>query len=173
MLLDEGPEERPDRLMRGREIDVAAPHPRGATRILREMAQCDRLRIVSEDDVGIRELRGVLPRDLLEELLFLFGQVELHPLECVMDLLGDVVEGGWGVEYRPVRVDARIAQQRHQVLEDLRDAAAVGGGIDVQHAAAGRGFREGAQLFVPPVADDRRVVRESLRGGDRNGVQAS
>src|SRR5438876_1007392 len=41
VLLDEGPEKRPHRLIRGREIDVATPHPPAATRILREVAQCD------------------------------------------------------------------------------------------------------------------------------------
>ena len=69
MLLHERFEERPHRLVRGREVDVTAPHPPGAVRILCEVTERHRLRVVREDDIGIGELRRVLPRDVEEELL--------------------------------------------------------------------------------------------------------
>src|SRR5205814_1840755 len=64
-----------------------------------------------------------------------------------------------------------VAQKWDEVLQDLRDAAAVRGGVDVEHAAALGGLRERAQLLVALLADDFGVVLELLLGGDRNWVQ--
>ncbi|TME72600.1 MAG: hypothetical protein E6I49_03880 [Chloroflexi bacterium] len=170
VLLHERPQEFPHRLVRSGEVDVAAPDPAGALRILREVAERDRLRVMREHDVGVRKLGRVLTRDVEEELLLRIGKIELHSLQRVMDLLGDVVEGGRCVEHRPVRIDADIAQEGHEVLQNLGDAAAIRGRVDVQHGPALRRLREGAQLLVSLVADDLCVVREPLRRGDRNCV---
>ena len=156
--------------MRVREIDVASPDPSGPVGVLGEVAQRDRLRVVRQHDVGVHELSRVLTRDVEEELLLALREIELHPLQRVVDLLGDVVEGRRRVENGPVRIHARVAEERHEVLQDFGDAAPVRSGVDVQHAAALRRLRERLQLLVALVADDLLIIGQSLGRGDRNCV---
>ena len=69
-----------------------------------------------------------------------------------------------------MRVDARVAQQRDEVLQDLRDAAAVGRRVDVQHAAPGGRSGECPQPVIALLADHLGVIGETL-GADLDVVQ--
>jgi hypothetical protein len=70
-----------------------------------------------------------------------------------------------------VGIHARVAKERDEVLQDLGDATAVCGRIDVEHAAARDGGGEPAQLGHTLRADDLRVIRDPPRRGDRDLVR--
>jgi hypothetical protein len=51
-----------------------------------------------------------------------------------MDGLGDVEEAALAADDLPVRHEAQIVQQRYPGAQQFGDPAAVGGGVDMQHA---------------------------------------
>jgi hypothetical protein len=69
--------------------------------------------------------------------------------------LGRVEELLFAEDHVPVGVEADVAHQRHDRVEDLRDAAAEGGGADVENPLATQRLRQLAdpldQLFVGDV----------------------
>ena len=79
-----------------------------------------------------------------------------------MEQLGRVVELLFAEDHVPVGVDADVAHQRHDRVEDLRDAAAEGGGADVQNAVALHRLRQLANPFDRLLAGDVGVVGEGL-----------
>ena len=62
-------------------------------------------------------------------------------LQRVVQELGGVEELLLAEDHVPVGVEADVAHQRHDRVEDLRDAAAEGGGADVEDALALRAAR--------------------------------
>ena len=123
------------------EVDVAAPDPVAA--LLRgAAAQADRLRVVDDDRVPLAlQALGVDRVDLVEDLPLLVAQRLLGALQRVVEELGRVEELLLAEDHVPVGVDADVAHQRHDRVEDLRDAAAESGGADVQDALALRAAR--------------------------------
>ena len=85
-----------------------------------------------------------------------------RPLQRVVQELGRVEELLLAEDHVPVGVEADVAHQRHDRVEDLGDAAAEGGGADVQHALALQRLGELADLLRQLLADDVRVVGEGL-----------
>ena len=63
-------------------------------------------------------------------------------------------------DHLPVRVEPDVAHQRHERVEDLRDAAAERGRADVQDPLALQGLRQLADLVDEPAADEVGVVGE-------------
>ncbi len=53
-----------------------------------------------------------------------------------MDALGALIEVAVAGDHPPLGVDAELAGQRHHLVEDLGDAAAAAGRIDVHHPRA-------------------------------------
>ena len=79
-----------------------------------------------------------------------------------MEQLGRVVELLFAEDHVPVRIDADVAHQRHDRVEDLRDAAAERGGADVENAMAFHRLRQLANPFDCLLAGDVGVVGEGL-----------
>ena len=105
------------------------PFSRGAA------AQADRLRVVDDHRVPLAlQALGVDRVDLVEDLPLLVAQRLLRPLQRVVEELGRVEELLLAEDHVPVGVEADVAHQRHDRVEDLRDAAAESGGADVQDA---------------------------------------
>ena len=68
----------------------------------------------------------------------------------------------------PLRLDAHVAHQRDQRVEDLGDAAAEGGRGEVEHAQALEVLRQLADLLDERPSGQVGVVREALVAyGDR------
>ena len=144
------------------EVDVAAPDPVAA--LLGGAApQPDRLRVVDDDRVPLAlQALGVHRVDLVEQLPLLVAQRLLGALQRVVEELGRVEELFLAEDHVPVGVEADVAHQRHDRVEDLRDAAAEGGGADVQDALPLQRLGQLADLLDQLLAGDVGVVGEGL-----------
>ena len=124
--------------VRRREVDVAAPDPvAGALgRVRAGGAGCGSwTMIASQSSSRLLRVHRVVG---LEHLPLLVGDRLLVALERVVHQLGDVEELLAPEDHVPVRVEADVAHQRDQRVEDLRDAAAERGRADVQDAGCPR-----------------------------------
>ena len=70
------------------------------------------------------------------------GPLDLGTLEPVVGFLGDGEELVAALEHLPLGLHADAAQQRDVGREQLGDAAAVRGGVEVEHPGALQGLRE-------------------------------
>ena len=105
--------------------------------------QAGRLRVVDDHDVpALLEVARVHRVVALEDLPLLVRDRLLVALERVVHQLRDVEELLAPEDHVPVRVEADVAHQRHDRVEDLRDAAAERGRVDVQDALALERLRE-------------------------------
>ena len=128
-----------------------------------ELAQRAGLRVVDEDEVVVlRELGGVAPVDALVDLAHLVGDLERHPLQAVVEALGDVEEVVVGGQHLPLGLEADVVHQRHERVEDLGHAAAERRGVDVQDALAPQALAELDDLAVVVLEDDALVVGDRL-----------
>ena len=84
---------------------------------------------------------GVDRVDLVEDLPLLVAERLLGALQRVVEELGRVEELLLAEDHVPVGVEADVAHQRHDRVEDLGDAAAEGGGADVEDALCPRAAR--------------------------------
>ena len=124
-----------------------------------EVTHGERLRVVDDDEVvGPRELGGVGAADALVEVPRLGREVDRVALQAVVEALGDVVELRRRREDLPVRLEADVVHERDQRVEDLGDAAAEGGGVDVQDLAALELLAELVDLGHQVLGDDAAVV---------------
>ena len=94
---------------------------------------------------------------LLGEVLRVALQRVVHQLRRVEELLA-------AVDHLPLDLEPDVAHQRHERVEDLRDAAAERGGRQVHDAPALQRLGELADLLDERAADDVRVVGEALVG---------
>ena len=125
VALDRRQQHVEDLLVRGREVDVAAPDPPRAP--LREgVDHRDGLRVVDDHVVVVRlrELARVLRVEAGEDRLVLLAQRALRALQAVVDRLRDLEELVLAVDDPPLDVESRIGHQRHEGVVDLGDAAA-------------------------------------------------
>ena len=100
-------------------------------------AQAGRLRVVDDDHVPVVVEALRVHRVVgLEHLPLLVGDRLRVALQGVVHQLGDVEELLAAEDHLPVGVEADVAHQRHERVEDLRDAAAERGGAHVQHPLA-------------------------------------
>ena len=79
-----------------------------------------------------------------------------------MEELGRVEELLLAEDHVPVGVEADVAHQRHDRVEDLRDAAAERGGADVQDALSLQRLGERPDPLGQLFSDDVGVVGEGL-----------
>ena len=79
-----------------------------------------------------------------------------------MDRLRDVEELVLAVDDAPLGVEARVAHERDERVEDLGDAAAESRRGEMKDALARERLGERLQLLHQPPAHDRRVVRQGL-----------
>jgi hypothetical protein len=112
--------------------------------------------------VGVLQLVGVQPVVTHEHVLLVLRQRLRVALQAVVDRLGDVEELVAAVDHAPLGLDADVVQQRDQGVLDLGDAAAEGGGRQVQHALAAQRLGQRADLLGQRPAHDRRVVGKGL-----------
>ena len=162
VALHRRPEKLPHRGHGGGEVDVAAPdpvRPRGAPR-----DQPRRLWIVNEDDVvGEREGAKILLGGLAVDGDVMLAQGDGLSVQGVVDRLGHRVELVASPDDVPARVDAQLEQQRHEPVQDLRDAATHGGRVDVLHAPAPEPLPEETELLDRRPPDEGRVGIEAGR----------
>src|SRR5687767_10924378 len=146
----------------GVEIDVAAPHP--ALRLIPNvLVHACRLRVVHDDHVPARlELLRVHLVVALPRAPLLLRQVLGIPLKRVVHQLGRVEELLAAEDDLPVRVDADVAHQRNERVEDLRHAAAEGGRGEVEHLQPAQLLRHLADLLDQRPAREMRVVSKRL-----------
>ena len=110
------------------------------------------------------------PRDLgrvqlvvaLEDVPLLVGERVGVALERVVHALGHVVELLAAEHHLPLRLDADVVHERDEGVEDLRDAAAEGGGGEVQDPQALEVLGQLADLLHEVLAGQVRVVGEAL-----------
>jgi len=81
-----------------------------------------------------------------------------------VELLGDGEEIGCPVERPPVRLNPHVVHQGNQGVEDLGDAAALGGGVDMKDALALERLRFRDDFAYNFVADYRPVIFKSFHG---------
>jgi hypothetical protein len=147
-------------LVRRREVDVTAPDPvpgvvggTGAKRCGLGVVDDDHVPVVIEA-LGVHRVVG------LEDLPLLVGDRLRVALERVVHQLGDVEELLPAEDHAPVDVEADVAHERHQGVEDLRDPPAERGRADVQDALALEGCGKVADLLDQPAAGEMGVVGE-------------
>ena len=117
--------------------------------------ELDGLRVVDEDQVVAQVERAqVLLRGGGEDLPVARRERDRLAVERVVDPLGDGEELLAAAHDVPARVDADLAQQRHQAVQDLGDAAADGGRVDVLHAPAAQPLTQEAELVDGARADE-------------------
>ncbi len=150
--------------VRRRDVDVAAPDP--AARLLRhERVDRGRLRVVDDAEVpAARELARVHLVVLRPGRPLLLGEVLRVALEGVVHDLRGVEELLAPVDHLPLDLEPDVAHQRHERVEDLRDAAAERRGAQVDDAPALQRLGQLADLLHERAADDVGVVGEGLRG---------
>ena len=157
-----GKQELEDVLVRRGEIDVAAPDPVAAVGA-GMVDHTGGLRVVDDHVVeGIGERLRVPEVVAPEDLLLVLGERTGRSLETVVDRLRDVEELLLPVDDPPLGVEARVAHERDERVEDLGDAATERGRGEVEDALAGKRLGERLQLLHQPPARDRRVVRQGL-----------
>jgi hypothetical protein len=139
------------------------PRPLGGVR-----QQRGRLWVVDDDHIPITlEALGVHRVVGLEHLPLLVRDRLLIALERVVHQLGDVEELLAAKDHMPVRVQADVAHQRDDRVEDLGDAAAERGRADVEHALPLERLGQLASLLDQGLPADVRVVGErALTEGD-------
>ena len=124
-------------------------------------AKADRLRVVDDDRVPLPlQPLGVHRVELVEQLPLGGSQGGGVALEGVVQELGGVEELLLAEDHLPVGVEPDVAHQRHDRVEDLRDAAAEGGGADVEDTLPLQPLRELVDLLDQPPPDDVGVVRQ-------------
>ena len=152
-----------DRLRVGRgEVDVAAPDPAGG--LLRdERVQRRGLGVVHEAHVpAAGELARVHLVVAPPGVPLLGVEILGRALQGVVHQLGRVEELLAPVDHLPLAVQPDVAHQRHERVEDLRDAAAERGRGDVHDALALQRLGELADLLDQLAPADMRVVGERL-----------
>jgi hypothetical protein len=149
-------------LVRGREVDVAAPDP-GPRPLRHVVVDREWLRVVDDRDVPVAvELARVHLVVALKHLPLLGAERVGVSLERVVEPLGDVVELLAAEHHLPLGLDPDILHQRDQGVEDLRYAAAEGGRGDVHHAQALEALRQLPDLGDQLAPREVRVVSEAL-----------
>ena len=152
-----------DILVRGREVDVAAPDPFRPP-CGERVDHRNGLRVVDDHEVvRVRvedgRVLGVVPR---EDLAVVRRQPAGVALQAVVDRLRDVVELVGAADHPPLDVEARIGHQRHERVVDLGDAAAECGRRHVHDALSAQRLRKARDLVHEAAGDERRVVGERL-----------
>ena len=100
----------------------------------------------------------------------LVGELLRVALQRVVERLGRREEPIVAADHLPVGDDAEVVQQRHGGAQQLRDAAAVAGGVHVQDARAAQWLCARAKLLEQAVSGDAAVVLKRTLA-DVNGLQ--
>ena len=98
--------------------------------------QPQRLRVVYNDNIGARFGYGALGAvgDGAAVGFFHFlGEMPLLALEQVVQPLGAFEEAVIAADNLPLRLHAEVVQKGYGAVEHLGDAAALGGGVHLQH----------------------------------------
>jgi len=149
-------------VVRGREVDVAAPDP-VRVRVREMVDESCRLGIVDDHDVVVVvELLGVHRVVVPVDLLVGPRQAARVALERVVDRLRDCEEFVGPGHDPPLDVEADVLHERDQGVVDLGDAAAEGGRRHVDDALADQRLGKPANLVHHSARGERGVVRDGL-----------
>ena len=123
--------------------DVARPD-HGRTELRERVHQTDRLWVVHDRDVARPHVPAehvhVARRHRVDVPALASRERTAVPeiaVEAVVDALRDVEEGPVALEHEPPRVDRAVPQVAEARAEQLRDAASLGGGVDVPERPSG------------------------------------
>ncbi len=151
-------------LARGRGVDVTPPDPAARPPAVQDADQTRGLRIVDDHEVPVgSEDVHVLTEGGPVDVPQHGRELDLHPLEAVVELLGEVEERVVPRQDVPLGVQAEAALQGHEGMEDLGDAAAVRGGVQVEDARVLK--RRGSLLDLRDhvIPDERSILVDRLR----------
>ena len=139
---------------------MAAPDPR---RLLAEVADKRQgLRVVDDHQIMVEMHAGrVLEHDLLIDVPLQVGEIDLVALKRVVHLLGDAEEVGPALNHAPSGRYAGCVHQQGERRQDLRHAAAVVGGIDIDDVQVAQGRRLGEDPLHRLRADQALEVLET------------
>ena len=128
-----------------------------------ELAHRGRLRVVDDDEVVLAvERERVVDHPLEVDALHRGVPLDIGALQRVVHRLGDAEELVAAVDDLPVDFEAGVSRERDVGREQLGDATAVGGRVDVQDPGSVQRRRELTDAFNGPGLDDRLVVVEVL-----------
>jgi len=167
VLLDEGAEELPDLGVGRGQVDVAAPDPfRGGPAdllVAEEAQESCRLRVVHDHVVPtVFERERVVEHAFEVRTLHRGRPLDVGALQRVVHVLGDREELVAAVHHLPLGVDVETAQERNVRRQQLGDATAVRGGVDVEDARTTKRFGELAYALDGGATDHVRVVGKVL-----------
>ncbi len=107
--------------------DPAVPPPRAV------LDDGRRLRVVDLHDIGVEvKLLGVQPIDAPILLPHLLRNLNLAPLEGIVDALGRAEEERAPLDHLPAGLDSEIVEQRDQRVQHLGHPTAGQGGVDME-----------------------------------------
>jgi hypothetical protein len=151
-------------------VDVTAPH-RARRPCAVQAQQRGRLRVVDHDEVvSVVELQRVFAS--APQIRVLLGRREglRRALQRVVQGLRRAEELGAAAQHLPVGVQAEVAQQGDRGAQQLGDAAAIGGRVDVQDARAAQRPRLLAQRLEDRPRDDL-LIGLQRPPADRDGLE--
>ena len=145
-----------------RQIHVVSPHL-AAEALAQEAEHGCRLRVVDDHEVVVAFEQQRVVEDLLQvDALHCRSPVDVGALQAVVHGFRDREELVAAVHHLPVGVDADAAEQGDVGRQQLGDAAAVRGRVEVEHPRLTQGCGELADPFDDIAPDDARVVVEVL-----------
>ena len=129
----------------------------------RVVADRRRLRVVDHDEVPLAlELQRVVEHAFEVDVLHVRRPLDVGALQRVVDGLGHREELVAAVDHVPFRIYSHVAQQCNMRGEQLGDAAAVRGRVEVQHPGAPQRLGQGPDPLEGSGFDDVGVVVEML-----------
>ena len=134
-----------------------------AARICQKVAHRQRLRIVYHDEVVlVTERLRIGAGHAFIQLAHLGREVEGGALQPVVKTFGDTEVLGRRGDDLPLAGQAGVCHEGCKGVEDLRHAAAEGGGVHMQYAAAAQRLRQLADLVRQLAGHDAAIVCEEL-----------
>ena len=144
---DEFLEEVPDCAIGMRKIDVASPHPMirpGRARL----NESGGLRIMNHHKLGVQgEGRAIAFAVSEKNFEILRAGVIRRAVQGIVEGLGNLKKILAAHHHVPFDVDFQLFRERHQPVQNFRDAPANGGGINHLDAAAAQRFRKSAKFL--------------------------
>ena len=130
-----------------RQINVAPPNPVIGTG-RPSVNQRDRLWVMNDHEFGIERKVGAIPLVVGEKNLKILGLVEIRlAVQGIVEGLGNLKKILAALHHVPFDVDFQLFRERHQPVQNFRDAPANGGGINHLDAAAAQRFRKSAKFL--------------------------
>ena len=123
--------------------------------------ECGGLRVVNDHKFGVEPKAGAVPFVVGKKNLKILRRAMVGlAVQGVVERFGDVEEFFGTLHHLPADAKIEFFRKRHEAIEDFRNAASHGGGVDHLDAAASQRFGQGAQFLDLACADHLRIVLE-------------